>query len=156
MKEILLSNGSAVLVSAIDFDELSKLSWYLSNKGYATTSIKKPDGRKSLSGIHRQILGLNFQDGKIVDHINGDKLDNRRENLRVCTAGENSRNQKINKRNTSGFKGVCFSKAGNKWMARIKVNWINKYLGLFDTPEQAHAAYCVAATALHGEFARFK
>jgi hypothetical protein len=90
-----------------------------------------------------------------VDHINAVKDDNRFSNLREATCSQNMHNQGKRKHNTSGFKGVSYHKAARKWTAQIKVNWKCNYLGLFKTPEEAHAAYCEAAKKHHGEFARF-
>lgn len=90
-----------------------------------------------------------------IDHINGRRDDNRLCNLRLATRSENTRNAKRRSDNTSGFKGVGFHKAQGKWRARIKIDGRRKDLGRFDTPEEAHAAYCKAAAELHGEFANF-
>lgn len=91
-----------------------------------------------------------WPDGEI-DHINGIKSDNRISNLREATRAESIRNIGRRNKNKTGFKGV--GNVGNKWKARITFNGENIYLGLFDTPEDAHEAYCKAATNLHGSFA---
>jgi hypothetical protein len=88
-----------------------------------------------------------------IDHINGDRADNRLENLREATFSENMRNRKVQTNNKSGFKGVSFSKKNCKWEAHIKVNRKITHLGLFKTPEAAHEAYCQAAKQLHKNFA---
>lgn len=88
-----------------------------------------------------------------VDHINGDRGDNRIDNLRLATKSENQRNAKTRKDSRTGFKGV--RQEGNKFMARCRVNGKREYLGLYDTAEEAHAAYCAAAERYHGDFARF-
>lgn len=91
--------------------------------------------------------------GMIVDHINNNILDNRIENLRLCTVTENSQNRGASSSNTSGFKGVTWSKKSNKWQAQIRSNNKSIWLGYHDTPELAHSAYCIASTELHGEYA---
>ena len=91
-----------------------------------------------------------------IDHINCDPDDNRLVNLRESSQAENTRNQRKSKRNTSGFKGVTLHKPTGKWMAQIVAHGKHYYLGLFDTPEEAHAVYCEAAIRLHGAFARFE
>lgn len=91
-----------------------------------------------------------------IDHINLNKCDNRWSNLRLATRAENLRNVGKQTNNSSGFKGVCWHTQKQRWQALIAVDGRNKYLGLFDTPEAAHAAYCVAAEKLHGEFARVR
>lgn len=87
-----------------------------------------------------------------VDHINGIRCDNRIVNLREATPGQNSHNSGKRVHNTSGFKGV--KRNGSKWSARIVLNYRVTWLGSFDTPEEAHAAYCAAAKQLHGDFAK--
>lgn len=89
-----------------------------------------------------------------IDHINGDRRDNRWANLRPASRLENARNLKLCRRNRSGFKGVCWDAGRRKWVAYICADRKRKYLGAFTTPEAAHAAYCEAAEQLHGEFAR--
>lgn len=88
---------------------------------------------------------------KEIDHINMCPSDNRWCNLRKATRNQNGANRKGYA--ASGFKGV--QAAGKKWTARITVNKHNKYLGIFNTPEEAHAAYCIAAREYYGEYARF-
>lgn len=89
-----------------------------------------------------------------IDHINGIRDDNRFANLREATHCENQRNSRIPKTNTSGYKGVCFHKAAGKWAASIRLDGKQKHIGLFDTPEEASAAYIDKARELYGEFAR--
>jgi len=87
-----------------------------------------------------------------VDHIDGDKLNNRISNLRVASNSQNKSNGKLYRHSTSGFKGV--SKCGKKWKAQIVHGYKNIYLGCHDTKEQAHEAYVKKANELQGEFAR--
>jgi len=84
-----------------------------------------------------------------IDHINGDKSDNRIENLRVVNNRQNKQNIATPKSNTSGFMGVSFHKKSGKWAANIKINGKSKYLGLFDTPELASSAYKSAKKSIH-------
>lgn len=90
----------------------------------------------------------------LIDHIDGDTTNNRFNNLRLASKAENTRNAKKYKHNTSGFKGVCWHNETKKWRAQIRCDYRLVHLGLFDTPELAHMAYCKAAAELHGEFAR--
>lgn len=87
-----------------------------------------------------------------IDHINGEKSDNRIENLREATNTENNRNKGLRKDNKSGFKGV--SRCGGKWKAELKHENNRIYLGLYRTPEEAHVAYAEKAKELRGDFAR--
>lgn len=100
--------------------------------------------------LHR--LLLNAKKGQVVDHINGDTLDNRLCNLRICTNQENIRNSKIPKNNTTGYKGICYVPRNSKkpWSARV----FNKHLGYFKTKEAAALAYNIAAKKVYGKFAR--
>jgi len=87
-----------------------------------------------------------------LDHMDGYKSNNKIKNLRPCTRFENLRNRGPNKNNTSGYKGAFFNKLQNKWYAKIQVNGRQKNLGYFNTPEEAHIAYCEAARHHHGKF----
>lgn len=117
---------------------------------YVHRTIRVND-KKTTQMLHRWLLDApaNMQ----VDHINGNGLDNRRCNLRLVCQSDNKANARIYKNNSSGFKGVT-AKNG-KWLAQIVRNKKNYRLGLFDTPEEAHSAYCRAAMEFHGEFAHF-
>lgn len=117
---------------------LANFKWYKSNSGYAVTRI---DGR--LIMMHRLILG-EPKDG-VIDHKNRDRIDNRRENLHIVTPQENSLNTGLRNTNTSGYKGVSWSRAANKWGARITRNGESKHLGLFSNIEDAAEAYIRAA-----------
>jgi hypothetical protein len=89
-----------------------------------------------------------------IDHANGNRDDNRFSNLRSATYSQNQWNARTRVDNSSGLKGASFHKRAGRWMATICVNRKQHYLGLHDTPEAAHAAYCEAARKHFGEFAR--
>ncbi len=89
-----------------------------------------------------------------IDHINGDRSDNRLANLRLATRVQNNQNTKTRTDNTSGHKGVCFHKQAGRWMAYINASGKRTYLGLHNSKEEAAQAYAAAAQELHGEFAR--
>lgn len=89
-----------------------------------------------------------------IDHINRDRGDNRLSNLREATQSQNKANSNTYRNNTTGYKGVAAVRGKQRWWARIRVNGHLRYLGTFDTPEDAHAAYCRAASETFGEFAR--
>ena len=91
---------------------------------------------------------------KLIDHIDGNKLNNKIENLREASINENARNCKKPSHNTSGYKGVCWAKSKNKWQANITVKNKLLFLGRFDDPLEAYKAYCNAAKTYFGEFAR--
>ena len=89
-----------------------------------------------------------------IDHVNRTRSDNRLCNLRVATRSQNLGNMGRRPVNTSGYKGVTWHKRAEKWLAQISVNRKNIYLGLFNCPIAAHAAYIAKARSLFGEFAR--
>lgn len=135
---------------------LARMTWHLKSDGYAARWEKRqvrPNGtsRGRIVRLHRVILGA--PPGVEVDHINRNRLDNRRSNLRLATDGENARNCKRNTKNTSGYKGVRVDDRVHRWGASVVLNGKAYWMGLFDTPKQAAFAYDFAATALHGEFA---
>jgi len=102
--------------------------------------------------MHRLIL--NPPAGITIDHINGNGLDNRRENLRLAGRGQNQCNRGKQSNNTSGFKGVTWHKNLNKWEAGISISGKRYHVGFYKTPEAAARAYDDAAKKYHGEFAR--
>jgi hypothetical protein len=146
MKHIFTNKGTAIVVDEQDYAFLNQHTWWINN-GYARTII---DGQRIY--MHRLITGAsNFL---VVDHINHNTLDNRRDNLRVCTQKENLYNRKPRYDNPYE-KGVSKSASG-KFRARIKLNGKEKYLGTFDTPEDAGRAYLEAADLIQRDFAYIK
>ena len=134
MTGLQLSNGGLTLVDPDVLEAMSRWAWRRAENGYA---VRTAWHRKVL--LHREITDC--PEGLEVDHINGDKLDNRRANLRIVTRAENERNKPIGRRNTSGFKGVCFDKSRGKWRAATKHAGKNVLIGRFDSAEAASAAY---------------
>ncbi len=138
-------------ISPCDVEVVLKLRWYLNGKGYVQGGKWNRDTKKNdMVKLHRLLLSPSKY--QHVDHVNGDKLDNTRENLRLATPQQNQCNQGIRKNNKSGYKGVSFHRAANKWQATISVNGKSIGLGLHLTPESAYEAYCTAAKEYHGEF----
>lgn len=147
--EIPLTKGAVAIIDEADLHLLVPHSWRLTRDGYAASSVKQ-----SFTLLHRRLLGLEKGDGKSVDHIDGDRLNNRRSNLRVCTHSENMRNQGKHTRNASGFKGVFWNKKDKRWQAEVAVLGKNYYAGYHATAELAAAARDRLAEQLHGEFFR--
>lgn len=148
LKSISLNHGYVTLVDDEDFEWAKASTWFI-HRGSTKVYARRQTGRKT-EMLHRLIT--NVEPGNYVDHINGDGLDNRRSNLRVCSTAENARNRGASKANTSGFKGVHRNR--RRWRAVITVDYNYKHLGTFDTPEDAAKAYDAAAKELHGEFAQ--
>lgn len=137
-----------VLIDPEDVAVVLSRSWCLSKKGEHFYVID----RKNNIYLHRLLTGAHA--GKVVDHINGDSLDNRKVNLRECTHKENIRNRcRKNKNNTSGFRGVFWAAHAKLWRAKIKVDRKTVYLGYFKDKTQAAVAYNDAALKFHGQFA---
>ena len=151
MKEITLTKGRIALIDDDDFELVMQYKWFYRTKGYAWRLQRKGEPKpRSQQSMHRLIMGC--PEGYHIDHINGDKLDNRRSNLRTCTRQQNASNMSIRKNNKTGLKGVC--KQGNSYVAYIKQNYKTIYLGSYKSPEEAAAAYDSAATERFGNFAR--
>jgi hypothetical protein len=137
-KEIELSKGHKALVDDIDYLWLRGYKWHCSTLGYAVST--KRIGKKN-TVIYMHALIMKTPKGMVTDHINGEKLDNRRENLRICLIRENLMNRGANSNNTSGHKGVWLNKRINKWVAGITINKKTIHLGYFHNIEDAAAAY---------------
>jgi hypothetical protein len=124
-----------VRVDPEDYEWLSQYTWSLATNGYARR--KRRVGEDVAAGyptMHRQIMG--YPEGLDVDHINGDRLDNRRSNLRVVTRQENLTNR--NHKRADGLpRGVTFDKCRGLWKAQVKLNQRNHFLGRFVTIEEA-------------------
>lgn len=145
MKKIKLTQNKYTLVSERDFAVLSASKWYYdSSNGYAVRN-------SPTSKIYMHRFLLNTPKGAVTDHINGNRLDNRRANLRSATHSQNHANQGLQRNNASGFKGV--SKHGSGWRARMKLNGKGKHLGTFANKPAAARAYNDAAQLLFGDFA---
>ena len=103
--------------------------------------------------MHRQLLGLGYGDRRHTDHRNHITLDNRQENIRICSCQENMRNRKPWKDATSGYKGVYKHTQAKKWVAQITIKGVVRHLGIFNNEEEAAHAYDEAAKKHFGEFA---
>lgn len=156
MKQIPLTKGKFAIVDDDDYDRLMGIGkWRVDAYGYAvkTKRYRKENGKWSNTNIIMHRLIANAKSGQFVDHINLNKLDNRKSNLRLCSRTENNRNIGLPKNNTSGYKGVTFFRLRGKFMAQITVNRKNIYLGYFEDPKDAAKAYNEAALKYYGEFA---
>lgn len=152
MKRIPLTQGFYALVDDADYSDLVKHRWYYC-RGYARRNVSLSNGKQETVLMHRVLLGLAKHQKILADHANGNKLDNRRSNLRVCTSSQNAMNCPLGLDNTSGYKGAFWLERNQKWMSKIKVKGVQVYLGLYATAEDAHEVYLSAAGELHGDFA---
>jgi len=151
MKEIKLTRGRAALVSEQDFDDINNYRWFSGNHGYAARMIRTESGIRKTLLMHVQIIGS--VEGLEIDHVNGNTLDNRRDNLRHVTHSQNMANQ-VKTRGVSEFKGVSWKKRNKKWMAQIYKNSTCFYIGLFLSETEAAMAYNKRAVELFGNFAK--
>lgn len=153
-------SGFPVLIDYDSIDIVLKHGWnvnkiVLKNKGlYYFQAEKRESGKRQTLKLHRSIMGCKYKDGTSIDHINGNTLDNRKCNLRICTVSENNKNRKIRKDNKSGYRGVYFYKQTNKWCAQIGINYKRITIGYYETIEEAHLARLEAVNKHHGMFAR--
>jgi hypothetical protein len=144
---VTLTRGRFTCISTDDIPEIGRFNWCVLLHDGREYAVKR-DGDNFVY-MHRVLK--NVTDPEIhIDHKNGNGLHNFPSNIRCANRFGNMQNVGKFSTNTTGFKGVCYHKLAGKWMASIS----GKYLGLFPTPELAHAAYCEAAARLHGEFAR--
>lgn len=134
------------LVDDVDGERVLAHKWHLAN-GYARSFV---DGKNIY--MQRLIMGSPPQ-GHVTDHINRNRLDNRRENLRWVSYAQNSHNHKLSASNTTGYIGVSWHKRKNKFTASIKVNGKTINLGAFDTALEAARCRDAAAIEYHGDFA---
>lgn len=142
------SSGTEFMFDLEDFELVQQYTWGIEHYGYVVTSVPKPHR------LHRLIMSKYQEiEGFEIDHINHDKLDNRKCNLRVCTHQQNNHNQQLKSSNTTGYKGPWWDKRLRKWRATIKYDSRTVYLGYYETAELAALAYNEAATDLFGEFA---
>ena len=152
-REIELTQGKFAVVDSADCEWLSKFKWHAHERG-RTWYARRAASTKTVF-MHRAILeyhGSDLTSGE-VDHVNGDGLDNRKSNLQIVSHAENIRKSRVQKNNTSGFRGVSWHKGDRRWQAFVEVDNIRKYLGSFKNKIDAALAYDQAAKKYFGRFA---
>jgi hypothetical protein len=156
MKTINLTQNKVAKISDEDFERVSFYKWNAAKssggKFYAVRKEWMYDLKDSLHVSLARFI-LQAPDNLFVDHINGDTLDNQRENLRLCTRAENARNRRLAKNNTSGCTGVVLANNKTSWKASVYINGKMKHLGTFKTKEEAVSARKRAEKEVYGNFA---
>lgn len=153
MKNLVLRKGQVVLLDDEDLARVAGFTWYVNAQGYVVSLREnKRLAKLECVSLHRVILKA--PKGRIVDHINGNPLDNRRSNLRLVTLSQNAQNRKRHKNNKSGVKGVIWHKGNKAWRASIMINGKAKHLGSFQDLQEAGQAYRNASEKFFGTFNR--
>jgi hypothetical protein len=131
---------AAALVDAEDFDWASKYPWHIHRKEgrYARTVVREDESRRHVF-LHRAVLGFRHRDNRRIDHINGDRLDCRKANLRLASVAQNAQNQG-SRGGSSRFRGVTWDRSRQKWLAQAVVAGERHHLGRFDSELGAAAA----------------
>lgn len=138
-----------ILIDKEDLPILRAHKWFCRRRGKNVyLESRTPKGNIS---FHREVMGLTFGDGKMVDHINMNGLDNRRINLRLTNRTENARNRGIPANNTSGYKGVSLIKSINRYQVTVCVDGKNYNLGRYETAEEAAKMYKDVVTEIDPE-----
>lgn len=147
-KSIPLTQGKFALVDDEDFEWLNQWKWFVIKDHNVFYAVRTQNHIK----MHNVIMKPS--DGFIVDHKDGDGLNNSKINLRICTTSQNQMNKRKPSNNTSGYKGVHFHKPSKKYLARICLNNKRIVIGFFKEPQDAARAYDQAAVKYFGEFAK--
>lgn len=142
--KVKLSKGEIALVDKQDYQRVIGLPWYKDKEGYARNSSNE------YVLMHRFILKP--PKGMYTDHINHNRLDNRRSNLRICKPAENAWNRTHKPRGSSKYRGVCWDKSRNKWRATIVVNKKYITIGRFKTEKEALLAREAMVSKHHGQY----
>lgn len=145
-------SGEEFYVDVEDLHKISDKAWSLTKKGYLRHMYRDENNNTRSYSMHQYILGVVGKKVQ-VDHIDRNKMNNRKSNLRICDSFGNARNRGERKNNTSGFTGVIYKKSENKWYASFSINKKRKYIGGFDDFKDAVIARYRAEQEYYGEYA---
>lgn len=157
MIEIPITKGQTAIIDDEDYGKISPFQWCCHGDGYAARGYHE-NGKVVILKMHHAVFGKPPA-GYVIDHINGNKLDNRKCNLRLVTQQQNCFNSKkriapVSGKKPSRFKGVGWRENRKKWRSRITFNGKRYYLGQYETEEEAALAYNKAAKSFFGEYAK--
>lgn len=155
MRTIGLTQGKKALVDDEDYDYLNQWKWYYRSDRRGGYASRNQNSSEYIKYSQRKTINMVWAiisrpKGLEVDHINGDKLDNRKINLRLVTRSQNLTNQQVYRRNNFGYKGIV--KYGDRWLARIRVKNKLINLGVYKELKIAALAYNIGSIGYHGEF----
>jgi len=157
MKKIPLTRGLFAMIDDNDYEFISQRKWHATKSKASTIYAKswtlKSEGKPRLLCMHRELLGLGEGRSIVVDHINGNGLNNCRNNLRIATVSQNSANRRVIPKKNTIYKGVSWHKAAKKWRATIQKDSKLIHIGYFKSDLDAALAYNREALNFHGEFA---
>jgi len=146
-----LTKGKSAIVDFEDYEYLMQWKWHYASTGYAARCVNYKTGHSGKIWMHRSVT--NAPESMQVDHKFGNRLDNRKANLRICTQSQNLRNRGSKTASISGFKGVYLDKKSGKWKSSIRPNGKYLHIGYFACHVEAAKAYNDAAVKHYGEFA---
>lgn len=149
---ILTKDGSVAVTDGMFYDIVSKYTWDKDSNGYISASFKDEEGFRP-HRLQNYILP-DIPSGYVIDHINGNKFDNRICNLRLATIKENNANRSSKTGSSSIYKGVSFDSSRGKWISSIQIDGKTKHIGRFDNEREAAVAYDLESFKVYGEFAR--
>jgi len=150
-KAIPLRNGVSTSLDDEDYDRAQAFRWHKTANGYVAGTVIEQGARKRVY-LHRWLLDA--QPGQLVDHLDGNPLNNRRANLRLATRSQNQANRRRNRTSRSRYKGVTWHQGQQRWMARLQVNGRRITIGYYADPLQAAYEYDAFARTYFGEYAR--
>ena len=144
-----------VLIDDEDYEKVMQYKWQPRTEDgrvYFGVDLPTVNKHRSRTSLHRVIMNCVPHDGRVIDHINRNTLDNRKQNLRDAPNGCNAKNRKMHSNNTTGYKGVHFYKKAGLYGALVRDRNKTWFIGMYETAKEAAEHYDMAASRLHKEF----